>query len=99
MPYSLIDNKRIFWDVNSNLLNKDKEKSFIISRILEHGDMNDLDWLLSTYTEQEITQTICSSKAISRKTANFFKNIFHISDPIICLSDSYQKIHKELWMQ
>ena len=38
-PY---DNKRIFWDVDSEKLDYEKKAGFIIERVFERGDVEDI---------------------------------------------------------
>jgi len=97
MDINRFKSKNLFWDVNVESLDTSKDKNFIISRILELGDIPDTKELFKIYTKDEIVDTITVTKLISAKTANFFKKILNISDPILCLSPSFRKTHNELW--
>jgi len=70
--------KRCFWDVDFESLDIRKNKSFIISRTLEHGTMQDIIALKSMYPIKEISEVVKNSRNISRSTAVFWANILDI---------------------
>jgi len=70
--------KRCFWDVDIESLDIRKNKSFIISRTLEHGTMQDIIALKSMYPIKEISEVVKNSRNISRSTAVFWANILDI---------------------
>jgi len=63
---------KYFWDVQTGKLSLEKDKKFIIERLLEYGDKNEIDWLERHYDKNIIIDTIKNSKKISSKTGNFF---------------------------
>jgi len=84
-----------FWDVDFRKLDREKDKFFIISRVLEYGTMEDVVNLLSEYDSAEIAQVVRRSRIIGRATANFWGLILNIprSEIIRCLepADSHHK--------
>lgn len=98
MQYSPLQNQSLFWGVNLDKLDLDKNKEFIISRILENGTKEDIDWLRTNFTDTEIKDIVIKSKLISRKTAYFWKIILDIKEDILCLSDQFRKTQKTLWI-
>lgn len=97
MEYSSLKNQALFWDINLETLDKNVHINFIISRITESGTMEDVKWLLANYTKEEIKNIIKSTRLISEKTANYWRNALDIKEEILCLSDQYQKTQKMLW--
>ncbi|HAU99444.1 MAG: hypothetical protein UX04_C0006G0071 [Microgenomates group bacterium GW2011_GWF2_45_18] len=63
---------KYFWDVRIDQMNIQEKSSFVISRILEHGDIPDYRWLIQQYGKPEIIRVIKTSANISPKTANAF---------------------------
>ncbi|MDI9366777.1 MAG: hypothetical protein QM445_00330 [Thermotogota bacterium] len=59
-------------------LNKEKDKFFIISRVLEYGMMRDVVNLLSEYDSEEIAEVVKRSRIIGLATANFWSLILNI---------------------
>lgn len=67
-----------FWDVDVKELDKEKDKFFIISRVLEYGTMEDVVNLLSEYDSAEIAGVVRRSRITGRVTANFWSLILNI---------------------
>ena len=53
-------------------LDPQKHKKFIIERVLKFGTPKDIRWLLATYAEDDIIQVVKASRALDKKTANFW---------------------------
>ena len=98
MNYSPFNNQSLFWDTDPNKIDKEKNKEYIIARILESGTIDDIHWLRKNYTDEEISEVIINTGSISKKTATFWKYILNIKQEIRCLSDQYQRIQKAHWM-
>ena len=97
MNYSSIKSQKLFWDIDLQSIDLSKHKNFVISRIIENGNMKDIYWMKESFSKEEIIEAVKNSKTISTKTATFWKNIFDIKDEILCLSEQYQKTRKKLW--
>lgn len=86
--------KEHFWDVDFAKLDKNRNSAFIIKRILDRGNTDDINWLISEYDEEQIKNVLKSSRDLSRKTASFWANIFDIdSQEMLCLKKPYSPIH------
>jgi len=64
-----------FWDVDLNLLHSEKDKDFIIVRVLERGTDSEIAHIESAYSQQEIISALEKTKGVSKKTLNFYKTI------------------------
>ncbi|MBD3366006.1 hypothetical protein GF360_01540 [candidate division WWE3 bacterium] len=64
--------KVFFWDTPLENISIDKHYKFIIERILEWGDLEEIKWLNKTYDRKKIVETLKNSKNISPKTGNFY---------------------------
>jgi hypothetical protein len=58
-PY---DNKRIFWDVDAEKLDFEKKASFIIERVFERGDVEDIRMCRRFYGDEKIADTLLNTK-------------------------------------
>ena len=58
-PY---DNKRIFWDVDYTKLDFEKKASFIIERVFERGDVEDIRMCRRFYGDEKIGQVLLNAK-------------------------------------
>jgi hypothetical protein len=81
---------QFFWEVDSKKVHLDKHADYIIARLLEHGDLAAIRWLLTTYTERQIAGVVKQSRQLSRKTANFWRLRLGIPESdVLALSRSY----------
>ena len=84
--------KGLFWDVNNEIVDKDRHHPYIIKRIMDYGNIEDLKWMLATYSGQEIVGVLKKNRGLSRKSAYFWAAYFNIpKEEITCLKMPYQK--------
>lgn len=89
---------KVFWDTDDKKLDFKKNSGFVIARVLERGNLNDIKWLRQKYSPSQIKKTVCESRAISEKTANFWSIFFNIpKNKIVCFKKSSQKKRKMFW--
>ncbi len=91
LPESL---RSYFWDVSFDEL-KTKEHSFlIIKRVLDRGNLTDIQWLVKTYGKDEIKKVVLDTKDLSRPTGNFWADILGLDKrQVRCLQKPYSPIH------
>jgi hypothetical protein len=68
----------LLWDTPIENISIEKNKQYIIERVLEYGSLSDDKWLKEVYSIDEIIEIIKKSRKISLKTANFYSIIFNI---------------------
>jgi hypothetical protein len=95
---NFLDNKKLFWDVNTKNLNIDKHQTWIISRVLESGTFDDLGVLFQIYSPEKIQETVKKSRQISLRTGIFWANYFNINEKIQCMMNQLPKGQKKLWI-
>jgi hypothetical protein len=61
-------NKRIFWDVNFEALDYDKKSSFVIERVFERGDVDDIRQCRRYYGDEKVAQALLNAKFLSLAT-------------------------------
>lgn len=62
-----IFDKRIFWDVNFESLDYDKYANWIIERIFERGDIEDIRQCRRYYNDNKVREALLNAKFISKK--------------------------------
>lgn len=72
--------KEIFWDIDINELDVNKNKRFIISRILSFSKDESAKWMYKTYTDEDILDVAKNSRNLTLKAAIFLKNIYNLSE-------------------
>ena len=65
--------KSLFWDVDREKLSYENDWFFIIERILEFGDIDDLFWMKETFPKEKIKDTIKQSRILSDRTRSYCK--------------------------
>ncbi|MEK7274599.1 MAG: hypothetical protein AAB110_05035 [Candidatus Desantisbacteria bacterium] len=84
--------ERLFWDVDRDSVDVEKHRFYIISRIIDYGNIDDIKWMKNTYTEDEIKEIICKKKGISKKSAYFWMAYYKIPiEEVKCLQESFPK--------
>ncbi len=63
-----IFNKSIFWDVNFEAMDYDKRASFIIERVFERGDVEDIRQCRRYYGDVTISNVLTKAKWLSLGT-------------------------------
>jgi hypothetical protein len=54
--------KRIFWDVDFEALDYDKRASFVIERVFERGDVEDIRQCRRYYGDEQVKQVLVNAK-------------------------------------
>lgn len=86
--------RSLFWDVND--VDPEKNKKFILERILGFGDMEDFFWALKFYGKEEIKEILLKSRALDSKSSFFWRQYFNI-DQKICLKNQLAKRQSWFW--
>lgn len=67
-----------FWDINFDKLRFKKDCYFIIKRVLDRGDTPAVKWLVKHYPKEAIKTVLLTSRDLSRITANFWADVYHL---------------------
>lgn len=67
--------KIIFWDSDVSAINIDQYKSYIIERILELGDVQEVKWMFDHYSKDIIKEALYTCRDITNKSSQFWKLI------------------------
>lgn len=87
LPRSL---RQFFWDVVPGRIDLRGHSEYVIARLLEHGDLAAIRWMLRTYRKPDIAGVVKHSRQLSRKTANYWRLRLAISkSEIYALNRSY----------
>jgi len=67
--------RRLFWDTDGQQLGLARHADYIITRVLEKGDLEDWNWLRWTYGGERIARVARENGKLSRDTAHLWQNI------------------------
>lgn len=70
--------KRIFWDVNFEQIDYDAKANFVIERVFERGDVEDIRQCRRYYGDEKVTETLLKAKYLPLHTTYFVSAIFNI---------------------
>jgi hypothetical protein len=57
-----IFNKRIFWDVNFEQIDYDAKANFVIERVFERGDVEDIRQCRRYYGDEKVTSALLNTR-------------------------------------
>ena len=60
--------KYLFWDIDYNKLDYDKYSDFIIERVFERGDVDDIRQCRRYYGDEEIAKALTNAKYLTKET-------------------------------
>lgn len=72
MPFSV---RKLFWEHNTDSLDLDQHRAFIIERILEKGNKSSLSWLFDTYKTADVQSVVENSSNLKSETFLFWHGI------------------------
>ncbi len=75
-PTKPYDNKRIFWDVDYTKLDFEKKASFIIERVFERGDVEDIRMCRRFYGDEKIKTALLNAKWLMPYTVYLAAAVF-----------------------
>ena len=60
--------KRIFWDVNFETLDYDAKANFIIERVFDRGDVEDIRQCRRYYGDEKVTEALLNAKFLTESS-------------------------------
>lgn len=83
-----------FWDVQFDELEVEKHAFLIIKRVLDRGNLHDVQWLIKTYGKDKIKKVVMQTRDLARPTGNFWADILGLDKiQVPCLQKPYSPIH------
>ena len=80
----------LFWDADS--IDASDHAHYIIARILDYGDMNDVRTLRKIYSDEKIIEVIRTRRGLLPQTGKYWAVKFNIPlNEVPCLKKYYQK--------
>lgn len=65
----------VFWDTDRNNLDLERNKKWIIARIIEHRNYNDLKLLVAIYGKPEIAETLLHCRPYFKPKMEHFRQL------------------------
>ena len=71
-------NKVYFWDIDPDNLDEIASKNLIIERVMNYGNLREIQLVKKHYGDKEIIETVCRFRYIDAKTLHFLSLFFNI---------------------
>ncbi len=89
---------RFFWDVDVKKLDPENKPYFVISRLLDKGDVEAVKWVRKKYANNLIIETFTRLRDFNPKVATFWSLFLKIPvKDVVCLQPSYLKGRRTHW--
>lgn len=89
----ILAKKSLFWDVSE--IDLEKNSNFVISRILEFGDLDDIRWAFAFYGRERIKQAFLDMRSLDKKSLYFWSRYFNLENE--CLKNQLAKKQSGFW--
>ena len=72
----------LFWEVDPSRIDLDAHADYVLARVLEHGTLDDVHWVIATYGLDGIRRFFreVGHPEISERTATFWRAVLHVED-------------------
>ena len=82
--------RNLFWDVDIENIDLQKNSRYVIERAVTRGFTEDFYILLKIYSTHQIQEALRKSKELGAKTANFCSYFFNIPKSEVHVSSFYR---------
>jgi len=70
--------RALFWDTNLEKFDPAAYPVYTIERVLEHGDEEDMAWLLRVFSVEQIREVLRTDRHLTSRSANFWALVFDL---------------------
>jgi len=88
----------LFPSSNIQDLDNQRDKGYIIQTLLKNSTLDGWKWMLETYTNEDISEVLKTSRQLTPKETYFWSYFLNIPESeILCLNKDLQKTPKTSW--
>ena len=73
-----LQKRDLFWDVDYGSIDPERNKRFIVERILARGDVDDFRFAQGLYGDDALKQVLLNAKTLDHKSLSFWCFYFNI---------------------
>ncbi len=82
----------MFWDPDKRTVDPRVHRSYVIRRVMDSGDPDDVRWMLATYSDGEFIDVVKKGRGLSRKSGYLGGNYYRVPKKEIAgLREPYRK--------
>ena len=71
--------KNLFWDVNEKEIDLDKYVCFVVSRVIEKGNIQDIKLILEHYGEHKVKKELPKTRYLGNHALSFYCALFELN--------------------
>lgn len=87
-----------FWDVDVKKLDPEKKPYFVISRLLDKGNIEAVHWIRSNFSKEIVRKTLQNYCDFSLRSASLWGLLYQVPlSQIKCFQEPYRTSRKTLW--
>ncbi len=89
----------IFWDVDADAIDLERDANGVLARVLERGCLDDVKWLMRTYGLERIHCFFREvwSPEITERTRGFWRAFFDAENEKWAAAPAFRKNNSSLW--
>ncbi len=88
--------KHPFWDVNFGVIDFEKDKTFVIAKVMNYGGLSDFKATIAFYGEKTIKEEIVKATDLSKETISFMCFYFKLKkEDFVCYNR--RQLMPQLW--
>lgn len=89
---------KYFWDVDVKKLDPEKKPYFVISRLLDKGNIKATQWVRNNYDDELVREVLQNYRDFSLKSASFWALIYKVPlTKVKCFQEPYLSMRKSHW--
>ena len=90
----------LFWETDPERVDVEKDANYVIARVVEHGRMDDVDWVLATYGDDRVHRFFKESAhpELSPRTLSFWRAYFRAKDETWASPPAFRKTSSAPWV-
>lgn len=73
---TIVFRQSLFWDVDPKTIDPDKNAVYVIERILDFGNMEEIQWMAHYYPKDLIQKVVQTSRVLQRKSRALWEPVF-----------------------
>jgi len=90
--------KKYFWDAPFEKIDLQKNREYVLKRILDYGDEKAVAWMYNNFKKAEIIRTLSDSRGYSQKSANYWALMLDVPrEEVLCLKKRLPKEQRTFW--
>ena len=92
-----LQKQSLFWDIDIKKLDVKKNQEFIVVRILQEGDKDDLEWAQKFYGKKCLKEIFeKNAQKLGRKSCNFW-SLYFKTDNVLCIAKQLIQKRSAFW--